>query len=153
MMRRAMFAAAVVGLMACAPQSGAAPDVGMERVTIETAGGPVHFAVEIADDDAERARGLMFRDSLGLDRGMLFDFPDPEMASFWMRNTRISLDIMFIGVDGRILNIAERTTPYSEESIPAVGLTRAVLEVNAGRAEALGIRPGDRVRHRILDPR
>ncbi len=121
-----------------------------EVLTIETANGPVRFNVEIADDDAERARGLMFRRSLADDHGMLFHFQQPEMASFWMRNTIISLDIIFIGLDGRILNIAEHTTPYSEESIPAVGLTRGVLEIRAGRAEELGIRPGDRVRHRIF---
>lgn len=126
-------------------------DLETEQLTIDTAGGPVRFTVEIADDDAERARGLMFRESLADDRGMLFHFQQPERASFWMRNTPLSLDIIFIGLDGRILNIAERTTPYSEAPIPAVGLTRGVLEIRGGRAAALGIRPGDRVRHRIFN--
>jgi uncharacterized membrane protein (UPF0127 family) len=121
-----------------------------ERLTIDTANGPVRFDVEIADDDAERQRGLMFRQSLADDRGMLFDFQEPEHASFWMRNTVISLDIIFIGVDGRILNVAERTTPYSEEPVPAAGLTRGVLEIRGGRAAELGIRAGDRVHHRIF---
>ena len=121
-----------------------------ERLTIDTSNGPVHFTVEIADDDRERARGLMFRESLADDHGMLFDFPQPEHASFWMRNTMISLDIIFIGTDGRILNIAEHTTPYSEAPVRSAGLTRGVLEIRAGRAEELGIRPGDRVRHRIF---
>jgi uncharacterized membrane protein (UPF0127 family) len=67
-----------------------------------------------------------------------------------MRNTVISLDIIFIGVDGRILNVAERTTPYSEASVPAAGLTRGVLELRGGRAAELGIRAGDRVHHRIF---
>jgi uncharacterized membrane protein (UPF0127 family) len=121
-----------------------------ERLIIDTNNGPVTLNVEIADDDAERARGLMFRERLADNHGMLFHFQEPEHASFWMRNTIISLDIIFIGVDGRILNIAERTTPYSEAPIPATGLTRGVLEIRGGRAAELGIRPGDRVRHRIF---
>jgi hypothetical protein len=124
----------------------------MEIVTVHTANGPVRFTVEIADDDAERGRGLMFRDRLEPDRGMLFHFQEPEMASFWMRNTRISLDIIFIAPDGRIINIADHTVPYSEAAVPAAGLTRGVLEINAGRAEELGIRQGDRVEHRIFAP-
>jgi hypothetical protein len=82
---------------------------------------------------------------------MLFHFQQPEMASFWMRNTSLSLDIIFIAPDGRILNIADHTTPYSDAPIPAVGLTRGVLEIAAGRAEELGIRPGDQVEHRIFE--
>jgi uncharacterized membrane protein (UPF0127 family) len=121
-----------------------------EQLTIDTANGPVNFTVEIADDDQERSRGLMFRESLADDRGMLFHFQQPEMASFWMRNTIISLDIIFIAPDGHILNIADHTTPYSDAPVPAVGMTRGVLELRAGRAEELGIRPGDRVRHRIF---
>jgi hypothetical protein len=122
----------------------------LETLTIDTADGPVRFSVEIADDEQERSRGLMFRESLADDRGMLFHFQEPEHASFWMRNTVISLDIIFIGVDGRILNIAERTTPYSEDGIPAAGLTRGVLEIRGGRARELGIAAGDRVHHRIF---
>ncbi|MGH6949726.1 MAG: DUF192 domain-containing protein [Vitreimonas sp.] len=158
MLKHAARAAALAILMAfaaCAQsetkveESGGAA-VETEQVTIDTANGPVRFTVEIADDNQERARGLMFRESLGDDRGMLFHFQEPEHASFWMRNTQISLDIIFIGVDGRILNIAERTTPYSEESVPAAGLTRGVLEIRGGLARERGIRAGDRVRHRIF---
>lgn len=140
---------------ACAQPEKSAPasagqQLELERVTIETAQGPVQFTVEIADTEAERARGLMFRNSLADDRGMLFDFDPPEPVSFWMRNTIVSLDIIFIGTDGRILNIADHTTPYSEQGIPSAGAVRGVLEIRAGRAEELGIRPGDRVRHRIF---
>jgi len=147
--------AATAALSGCAQSDtkagdGAEAAVHTEELTIDTDNGPVRFTVEIADDDAERNRGLMFRDPLPDDRGMLFHFQEPEMASFWMRNTPSSLDIIFIGVDGRILNIAERTTPYSEDGIPAAGLTRGVLEIRGGRARELGIRPGDRVRHRIF---
>ena len=150
-------AAIAIIMAACAqqtaePVSGASvgPDAPTEVLTIDTDRGPVRFNVEIADDEAERNRGLMNRLPLPDDRGMLFDFPEPEMASFWMRNTPSSLDIIFIGVDGRILNIADHTTPFSDAPIPAAGMTRGVLEIRAGRAEELGIQPGDRVHHRIF---
>jgi uncharacterized protein len=126
------------------------PNAPTEVLTIDTANGEVRFNVEIADDENERNHGLMYRDPLPDDRGMLFHFQEPEMASFWMRNTPSSLDIIFIGVDGRILNIAERTTPYSEAPVPAVGLTRGVLEIRGGRARELGLAAGDRVHHRIF---
>ena len=151
---RAVILALCVALGACA-QSAPEPvmsEAGLEieQLTVDTANGPLRFTVEIADDERERNRGLMFRQSLADDAGMLFHFQEPEYASFWMRNTVISLDIIFIGVDGRILNIAERTTPYSEEGVPSAGLTRGVLEIRGGRAAELGIRAGDRVHHRIF---
>jgi uncharacterized membrane protein (UPF0127 family) len=147
---RAMALAAMVAFAACAQAPVSDHGLPLEQLTVETAAGPAQFTVEVADDDAEQARGLMFRDSLADDAGMLFDFEQPHVASFWMRNTVISLDIIFIGMDGRIINIAERTTPYSDAPIPAAGLTRGVLEIRGGRAEELGIAPGDRVRHRIF---
>jgi uncharacterized membrane protein (UPF0127 family) len=154
---RAVAIAALITVSGCAPQAAETasgesigPAAPTERLTIETHQGAVQLNVEIADDEAERNRGLMYREPLPDDRGMLFHFQEPEHASFWMRNTPSSLDIIFIGVDGRILNIADHTTPYSDASVPATGLTRGVLELRAGRAEELGIRPGDRVRHRIF---
>ncbi|MGQ0533717.1 MAG: DUF192 domain-containing protein [Caulobacteraceae bacterium] len=132
-------------------ESGAEAAVQTERLTIDTRNGPVSFDVEIADDAAEQERGLMFRREMARDHGMLFDFHEPFMASFWMHNTLISLDIIFIDADGRILNIAESTTPYSDEPINSSGLARGVLEINAGLSRELGIRPGDRVRHRIFE--
>jgi uncharacterized membrane protein (UPF0127 family) len=150
---RALGLALAIGLAACAqpaPRVDAVSGLELEQLTVETANGPVHFTVEIADDERERNQGLMYRRSLADDRGMLFHFQQPEHASFWMRNTMISLDIIFVGTDGRVLNIAERTTPYSDAPIPSSGLTRGVLEIRGGRAEELGIRPGDRVRHRIF---
>lgn len=149
--------ALALGLAACAQaetasQSGASigPEARTEVLTVDTSNGPVRLNVEIADDEAEREHGLMYRQTLPDDRGMLFDFPEPEHANFWMRNTPLSLDIIFIGVDGRILNIADHTTPFSTDQVPSAGLTRGVLEIRAGRAEALGIHAGDRVRHRIF---
>lgn len=109
--------------------------------------GVVTYSVEIADDPAEQARGLMFRPSLPADAGMLFIFDPPRPASFWMRNTMIPLDMIFIGDDGKVVNVAERTIPYSEASQNSDGPVRAVLEVNGGEAARLGIGPGTAVRH------
>lgn len=129
----------------------------VEPLEVLTAKGPVRFQVELADDVAERAQGLMWRASLPADRGMIFDYGQelsfaPETGlGFWMRNTYIPLDIVFIGPDGRIQSIARDTTPLSEAMIFAgAGPVRAILEINGGLSERLGIQPGDRVRHRLL---
>ncbi len=103
------------------------------------------FSVELATNDAERSRGLMFRKELPEGRGMLFIFDRDEPVSFWMHNTFISLDMIFIRKDGRILRIAESTDPMSDRLIPSGGPVRAVLEVIGGTAHKLGIEPGDRV--------
>lgn len=124
--------------------------VALEPLQILTSRGPVSFQVEIAADDAARARGLMHRKSLAPDRGMLFDFHTPRPVSFWMRNTYISLDMIFIRADGRILSIARNTTPLSDQGVPSGGPVRAVLELVGGRAAEIGALPGDRVRHRIF---
>ena len=87
----------------------------------------------------------MFRTEMGADEGMLFPYEQPQMLSFWMRNTVLSLDLIFIGQDRRVINIAANAVPYSEESIPSDAPAIAVLELNAGRAEALGIVPGSKV--------
>ena len=123
----------------------------MEDITVTTAHGPVRFHVEIADDDHEREQGLMYRRAMAADHGMLFDFNPPQQVSFWMHNTVLSLDIIFIGADGHILNIAANATPFSDASLPSDGAARGVLELNAGRAQALGILPGDVVHHRIFN--
>lgn len=103
------------------------------------------FSVELATTDAERTRGLMFRKELPEGRGMLFDFQNEQPEAFWMHNTYISLDIIFIRGDGRILRIAESAQPLSDKLIPSGGPVRAVLEVIAGTARKLGMAPGDRV--------
>jgi len=109
-----------------------------------------HFKVEVVDNDESRELGLMFRMSLAPDAGMLFDFKTPQDVSFWMKNTYIPLDIIFIGVDGHILNIARQATPFSEATLPSAGPALGVLEIKGGRAAELGIEPGDLVRHRIF---
>lgn len=107
------------------------------------------FRVELADSDEAQARGLMFRTELGDFEGMVFPSKVPMQRSFWMRNTPLSLDIIFVGVDGRISNIAANTVPYSLDSVLSVGLASSVLELRAGRAAELGISPGDRVEFSI----
>lgn len=131
-------------------QAGAAvhPQSGLEltALTITTQEGAEHaFTVEVAATQEEQRQGLMFRTSMGPDEGMIFPLPRARIASFWMRNTVISLDIIFIGPDGRILNIAENTVPYSEESVRSIGPAGAVLELNGGRTAELGIKAGDLV--------
>jgi hypothetical protein len=118
-------------------------------LTVDRAGKPLAFKVELAASAEAQARGLMFRTELGDNEGMLFPSAVPEMRSFWMKNTPLSLDIIFIGADGRVLNIAADTVPYSLESVRSTGPASAVLELRAGRAKALGIVPGDKVTYVI----
>lgn len=129
--------------------AGASPSRSADLQTLEIASKTgVHvFAVELAKTDAERERGLMYRKTLPEGQGMLFDFQRDENVIMWMKNTYVSLDMIFIRADGRITRIAENTTPLSERMIPAGGPVRAVLEVVAGTARKLGIAPGDQVAH------
>jgi len=108
------------------------------------------FQVEVARNDADRAQGLMFRRSMAPDRGMLFDFAKVEPVSMWMQNTYISLDMLFIRPDGTIARIAAHTEPLSTRTIPSGEPVLAVLELNAGTAAKLGIKPGDRVEHPLF---
>lgn len=123
------------------------PVSGLEVIdlTVDRAGKPIAFKVELAASAEAQARGLMFRTELGDFEGMIFPSGTPQARSFWMKNTPLSLDIIFIGPDGRIANIAAHTTPYSLDSVSSRGPASAVLELRAGRAAALGIVPGDRV--------
>ena len=119
-------------------------------LSVVTATGRHDFTVELALTLQQRARGLMFRQRLAVDAGMLFDFGSPERVAMWMKNTLIPLDMIFIKSDGIIANIASGTTPLSLAPVPSNGPVRGVLEVRAGTAARLGIRPGDRVRHPIF---
>jgi hypothetical protein len=121
---------------------------------IETARGPHRFAIEIADTPDERAKGLMFRETMAADAGMLFDYGvDQNGVAFWMKNTPLPLDMIFIRADGTITQIAAHTTPFSLEPVPSVLPVRFVLEVNAGTAKRIGLKPGDRLRHPRTTPR
>ncbi|HWC92653.1 MAG TPA: DUF192 domain-containing protein [Pseudolabrys sp.] len=133
----------------------AGPAWAAELKTLEIASkSGVHvFAVEIADTDASREKGLMFRKSLPEGQGMLFDFHEEQPVGFWMQNTYIPLDMIFIRGDGSILRIAENTEPLSTRIIPSGGPVRAVLELIGGSARKFGIAPGDKVAFPIFKPR
>lgn len=106
------------------------------------------FFVEIADDDQERAQGLMFRDEMAADRGMLFIFSREDWRSFWMRNTRIPLDIIYLDEDMKVVSIAADTPPCRTQrcpNYPSTGPAKYVLELNAGQAARLGMGPGDQL--------
>jgi uncharacterized protein len=122
-------------------------------VEIVTKTGVHSFSVEVVDNDADRAKGLMHRRSLPEGTGMLFDFHREQDVSFWMQNTYVPLDMIFIRADGRIHRIAENTVPLSLEQVPSRGPVRGVLEVIAGTSRKLGIAPGDRVAHPIFSGR
>lgn len=133
--------------MACASKKGAEPAETAPRVVIETAAGARHaVTVELARTDEERARGLMRRESLPDDRGMLFLFGETAEHAFWMKNTPLPLDIVFIDDGGRIVGVVERAQPYSEALRTVGAPSRYVLEVNGGWTSARGVGPGDRVR-------
>ncbi|MDE0390587.1 MAG: DUF192 domain-containing protein [Rhodospirillales bacterium] len=129
----------------------AAENEALEPLAIETAAGVHTLMVEVADTAEERGVGLMHRSELAPDRGMLFDYGATRQATMWMKNTLISLDMFFAESDGRIVTIAERTTPLSEKRIHSGQPVRFVLEMIGGSAERLGIAPGDRLRHALIE--
>jgi uncharacterized membrane protein (UPF0127 family) len=118
---------------------------GQDTLEIVSASGVHAFSLELATNDEERERGLMYRKELPQGHGMLFDFGHDQPVAFWMHNTYISLDMMFIRSDGRIMRIEESAEPLSDRLIPAGAPVRAVLEVIGGTARQLGIKAGDRV--------
>jgi len=103
--------------------------------------------VWIADNDARRSRGLMFVEQLADDAGMLFIYPQPQPITMWMKNTRLSLDMLFVSANGRVHRIVENTTPMSTDTISSDGTVLAVIELKAGSAARLKIRPGAQVIH------
>jgi uncharacterized protein len=119
-------------------------------LTIETADGPRKFTVEVATAPAQMEQGLMFRQSLAPDAGMIFDFKAPQPAMMWMKNTLIPLDMLFVDAQGRIVHIHERAVPGSLETIGSGAPVRAVVELNGGTVARLGIRLGDRVEFPIF---
>jgi uncharacterized membrane protein (UPF0127 family) len=119
-------------------------------LAIDTGKRQITFNIELALDDTQRARGLMYRDKLGPYDGMLFDFYQEAPVSFWMKNTKIPLDMLFIAADGTIKHIQANATPLSTDPIPSKFPVRAVLEINGGSARLLGIKEGDKVRYSIF---
>ncbi len=135
----------VLGFFGFFVAAGPVWSAGKQTLEIASQSGVHVFSVELADNDAERSKGLMYRKELPEGQGMLFDFHREQDVSFWMQNTYIPLDMIFIRADGRILRIAENTEPLSTRLIPSGGPVRAVLEIIGGSARKLGIAPGDRV--------
>jgi uncharacterized protein len=125
----------------------------IQPLEIVTKSGVHVFSVEMATTEEEKTTGLMYRKELADGKGMLFDFSPEQQVSMWMKNTYISLDMIFIRADGRILRIAENTEPQSTRIIPSGGLAKGVLEVIAGTAKKYGIAPGDRVAHPLFNRR
>jgi uncharacterized protein len=143
----AVEARAPAQVQAPAPPRPPSPLRPLESVDIVTRRGVKHFKVEIADNAEAREYGLMFRKSLAPDHGMLFEFDRPDRQAFWMKNTLISLDIIYIGTDGRIVSIAADARPMDETPLYSKGPAIGVLEIEGGLAAKLGIQPGDAVHH------
>ncbi len=138
-------------LAACQPAAeevATAPSGLAERqISVETGEGETHqFTVEVAETREQQNRGLMFRESLAPDRGMIFIYDDEDVRGFWMRNTYIPLDIIYIRADGTIAKIHANTLPLSETPYSSLEPVKTVLEIAGGRAAELGIEEGDRVR-------
>ncbi|WP_448205057.1 DUF192 domain-containing protein [Azospirillum sp. sgz302134] len=120
-------------------------------LTVETAaGGHYRFDVEMAETPMQQMQGLMFRETMAPDAGMLFVYDHPQPASFWMKNTLIPLDMIFIGADGKIVNIHPNAVPQSLDAINSAAPVKGILEVNGGMSARLGIRAGDRVLHPVF---
>jgi uncharacterized membrane protein (UPF0127 family) len=131
----------------------ALPAEPLQRLEIVSSNGRHGFQVELARSAAERAKGLMFRRYMPPDRGMLFDFGTPEPAAMWMENTYLPLDMLFIRADGAVARIEKQAEPLSRRIIPAGEPVLAVLELNGGVCDELGIKAGDKVRHPMFEPR
>jgi len=119
-------------------------------LVVKQAGGRYTFQIELARTPAQRQQGLMFRERLAADAGMLFDYDRPQPVAMWMKNTYVPLDMIFIDGAGIITHISKRAVPLSLQPISSNGPVRAVLEVNGGITDHLGIRVGDEVRHAIF---
>jgi uncharacterized membrane protein (UPF0127 family) len=141
LLRAALLAAAFLFVSAGLPASAA----DLQKIEIASKNGTHPFNVELALTDDQHARGLMFRRELPEGQGMLFDFKIEREVGFWMKNTYIPLDMIFIRADGTIRRIAANTEPLSERQVPSGGPIRFVLEVAGGTAKKLGIEPGNKV--------
>ncbi|HEV2300451.1 MAG TPA: DUF192 domain-containing protein [Stellaceae bacterium] len=144
-----LVAAASLGLAGCAAGSQL-QTFPKSSLVIRTAQGPRHFDIEVAETEAQMEQGLMYRRRLAPDAGMLFDYQKPSMAMMWMKNTLIPLDMLFVGEEGRIVNIHTNAVPESLDIIRAHAPVRAVIELNGGAAALFGIKPGDEVVYPIF---
>lgn len=150
MTRRA--AAALAAVAFCVPAGKALADCSPDRVTVMGDFGRAAFAVTVADEAPERSRGLMFVEEMPTMAGMLFVYPGPQRASFWMRNTLIPLDMLFADPAGRITRIHTNAVPRDETPIDGGEGVQFVLEINGGLADRLGIEEGDVMQHPAFGP-
>jgi len=152
--RRAWLSRAAAAFAVALAWTIAAPALAepLETLSISTKTGDHAFSVEIASTPATRERGLMDRRFLPQDRGMLFEFDRDGPVAFWMKNTYIPLDMVFIARNGAVTRIVDRAEPLSETAIPSGGPCAAVLELNGGVAAQVGLRVGDKVRHAFFKP-
>jgi uncharacterized membrane protein (UPF0127 family) len=141
--------ALLAGLMLFASASLAQADA--TRAVLHTATGAHPFTIELVDTAETRAKGLMYRKELAPDAGMLFDFQTERQTSFWMQNTLIPLDMLFIGADGVIKTIHANAVPLDTTPIPSNAAVRFVLEIPGGRAAEIGAKPGDRLEHDLVE--
>jgi uncharacterized protein len=144
---------ASVGLAACLWALGSAAFAADSDLTLHTSKGDYDFKVEVVDTDATRAQGLMFRTELDDEAGMLFDFKEQREVSFWMRNTFIPLDMIFVDAQGVVKTVHANARPQDPTSIPSQYPVQFVLEIPGGRAAEIGLRPGDTMEHdRVAAP-
>jgi uncharacterized membrane protein (UPF0127 family) len=151
--RAAILAALFVLVHLAVVLGGLAPlraEMRKDTLKLITASGEHTFTVEVAETPEQKSRGLMFRRSLADDAGMIFPYEPPQEATMWMRNTYISLDMVFIRKDGIVHRIEARTEPFSETVIASHGDVAAVLELRAGIAAKVQLKPGDKVVHRLF---
>jgi uncharacterized membrane protein (UPF0127 family) len=149
---RAVALGLIASLASCQPSASNAVELGrspagLEQVplTIESNGRKHRFTVEVATTSEQQQMGLMHRSALAPDRGMIFPFDTPRQASFWMKNTLIPLDMIFVRADGSIANVEANTVPLSLQPVYSEGSVAAVLEIAGGRSAELGIKAGDKV--------
>lgn len=150
--RRLLLGAPLALAAPYAHAQGQEPEVKFERssLVVVAGGRDIKFDVDLALNDTQRSRGLMYRKQLGAYEGMLFDFYQEMPVSFWMKNTLIPLDMIFIAADGTVKHVHANAVPLSTDTVPSRYPVRAVLEINGGSAALLGIKPGDKVKHPIF---
>ena len=137
-------------VLACTLASSLHAECREDRVALRGDWGELSFTVDIADDNAERAKGLMFVEQMGRNKGMLFIYPDPIRATFWMKNTLIPLDMIFVDSDGLVTHIHHEAIPGDLTAIDGGENVRVVLEINGGLAERYGIEPGSQMQHPVF---
>ena len=144
--------ALALALTLALPTAGPAADCAPDRLDLRGPWGQAQFSVELADDPAERAQGLMMRETLPRMTGMLFVYERPQPVAFWMKNTLIPLDMLFADSTGTVRRIHRRAVPLDETPIPGGQDIQYVLEINGGMADLLGLTPGSEIRHPAIGP-